>query len=313
MTMATENAKERCRMDASLRTILLATDDSREAAVAARAAGEISNKSGAQMHVVHVWENVPFPPYPGLLFDDHSRTSEREAGELLRRQAREARAAGGIVAGEHLREGRPAKEIVAVAQGLGADLVVVGSRMAGWAKRLIAGSVSEGVARRAPCPVLVVRGGEGAWPPARVVVGDDGSGPAKRAGALAAQIASLFGAEVTLVRAYENPPAPIGGWSARDRLELDEALHRDREALEERAQELAALARGRPETKLIETSATPAVLSATCARDGERALLAVGSRGLEAYQRGLFGSVSTGALRAAEGPVLIAPPEGAAR
>ena len=78
-------------------------------------------------------------------------------------------------------------------------------------------------------------------------------------------------------------------------------------ALEERAQELAVLARGRPETKLIETSATPAVLSATCARDGGRALLAVGSRGLEAYQRGLFGSVSAGALRAADGPVLIAP------
>jgi hypothetical protein len=88
---------------------------------------------------------------------------------------------------KRLREGDPAEEIVALAEGLDADLVVVGSRGSGLVGRLITGSVSEAVVRRAPCPVLVVRGGEGSWPIKRIVVGEDGSGPAMRAGGLAAE------------------------------------------------------------------------------------------------------------------------------
>src|SRR3712207_9215315 len=76
------------------------------------------------------------------------------------------------VAGAHLRKGRPAEEIVALAEELDAGLVVLGSRGLGLVKRLVVGSVAEGVVSLAPCPVLVVRGGEAAWPPSRVVVGD---------------------------------------------------------------------------------------------------------------------------------------------
>jgi nucleotide-binding universal stress UspA family protein len=50
--------------------------------------------------------------------------------------------------------GHPAKEIVAAAEAVGADLVVVGRRNA--FKRVL-GSVSAAVVRRAHCDVLVVR------------------------------------------------------------------------------------------------------------------------------------------------------------
>jgi hypothetical protein len=59
--------------------------------------------------------------------------------------------------------------------------VVVGSRGLGAVKRLVVGSVAEGVVRLAPCPVLVMRGGKGAWPPSRIVVGYDPSEGAKEA------------------------------------------------------------------------------------------------------------------------------------
>lgn len=298
-------------MSTSLRNILLATDGSRDAEVALRAAADISEKTGAALHVIHVYTELAPAAYPPWVFDDYSHPLEEEARELLRRQVWKARSAGGRVAREYLREGEPTEEIIALAEGLDTDLVIVGHRGTGWVKRLITGSVSEGVVHRASDPVLVVRGGAGAWPIKRVVVGDDGSRSAQRAGQLVAEIAELFGAEVVLVRAYENPPAPVGGWSAEDRRELDEARLRNLQELEGWAKRLEMIAQDRPETRLAESKATPAIVSVAEEGVEERTLLAVGSRGLGAPKRALFGSVSTKVLRAVDGPVLVVPPDAA--
>ena len=295
-------------MTTSLTRILLATNGSEDAALAGRAAADLSDKTVADLHVVHVWTDVvPPPAYPGLSLDNYSHLAKEEAMRLLRREAWNARIAGGRVAGQHLREGQPAEEIIAISEELDADLVVVGSRRAGRVKRLITGSVSEGVVHRATCPVLVVCGGEGAWPVGRVVVADDGSGPARRAGDLAAEIASLSGAEVVVVRAYEHPPEPVGGWSGQDRRELDEALLRNRRDLKKRAEQLEEIVRCRPKTRLIKSKAAPAINSVTEKGEGERTLSATGSRGLGAPKRVLLGSVSTAVLRGADGPVLVVP------
>jgi nucleotide-binding universal stress UspA family protein len=48
-------------------------------------------------------------------------------------------------------------EIVALAEELGADLIVMGCRGFRGIRRAIEGSVSDGVIRHARCPVLVVR------------------------------------------------------------------------------------------------------------------------------------------------------------
>src|ERR671913_1680155 len=117
-------------MSTSLTKILLATDGSEDAALAGRAAVDLSDKTAADLHVVHVWADVPPPAYPGLSLDNYSRLAEEEAGRLLRREAWNARITGGRVAGQHLREGQPAEEITALAEELDADLVVVGSRRA---------------------------------------------------------------------------------------------------------------------------------------------------------------------------------------
>src|SRR5918998_275242 len=294
-------------MRTSLRNILLATDDSQNAEVALQAAADISEKSGAALHLVHVWTAAMPQAYPALHFDDYSRVLEEQAGKTLRQQAWKARAAGGRALWVYLREGEPVEEIVALAEELDADLVVVGSRGAGWMKRLVTGSVSEGVVHRSSCPVLVVGGGGAVWPINRVVVGDDGSRSAQRAGELAAELADLFGAEVVLVRAYEIPPAPVRGWSAEDRRELDAARLRDLRALEGRAERLGTMTRGRPQTKLAESKTASAMASVAQEGEAERTLFAVGSRGLGAPKRALFGSVSTKVLRAVDGPVLVVP------
>jgi nucleotide-binding universal stress UspA family protein len=297
-------------MTASLTKLLLAIDGSREAALAVRTAADLSRNTGAELHVVHVFPDgsPPSGPNPNM-FADFTRQAEEEARNLLRKQVWSARVDGGAVSDEHLRVGKLAQEVKALAAQLDADLVVVGSPRVGWLKRLISGSAAEDLVHGASCPVLIMRGGEGAWPPARVVVGDDGSEAAWRAGIMAAEIAGLYAAEVFLVRAYENPPEPVGGWSAQDRRELDEALSRRREDLDGRAERVAALTRSRTGTRLIETKAASAVSREAGRRGGESTLLAVGSRGLGTLDRIVSGSVSTDVLRTAVGPVLVVPSE----
>ena len=80
---------------------------------------------------------------------------EEESKERLRKQSLRVKAAGGTVAGTHLRMGQVALEIVA--EELGADLIVMGCRGLGGVRRALMGSVSDSVVRHAHCPVLVVR------------------------------------------------------------------------------------------------------------------------------------------------------------
>ena len=54
-------------------------------------------------------------------------------------------------------EGGPVHEIVAFAEREHIDLIVMGSHGRTGLARLLMGSVAEGVARRAPCPVLIVK------------------------------------------------------------------------------------------------------------------------------------------------------------
>ena len=75
----------------------------------------------------------------------------------LDEQVRKIKAAGGSVAQAHLRVGRPEAEITALAEEIGAGLIVVGSRGLGSLRRAMLGSVSDSLVRHAHCPVLVVR------------------------------------------------------------------------------------------------------------------------------------------------------------
>jgi nucleotide-binding universal stress UspA family protein len=150
--------------------VLLATDGTEDSMRAARAAFALVGNAGAEMHVVHVGQSsasvhgaeaagtrLPGEP-PGY--------AERAARKLLDRQAEEIRAAGVDVAGAHLRMDRRAAEVVALAEQLGVDLLVVGSggprpmrrAVAATARRSALGRASDTIVRSAHCPVLVVRG-----------------------------------------------------------------------------------------------------------------------------------------------------------
>ena len=149
------------RMISFSNKILLPTDGSTDAALAARAAIDLSGESGAELHVVHAWQSVPFARFESLI----RAQLKQEAEELLAEQEKLIGAGGGKIAGSHLRRGSAVDEILDLAYELGAGLIVMGSRGMGPVKRLVMGSVSEGVVHHTRCPVLVLRGRQAAWPP----------------------------------------------------------------------------------------------------------------------------------------------------
>ena len=140
--------------------VLLATDGSEEAELASRAAVEVSEGTGSELHVVYV---EPLPDF--MKNGDGTPGYDREIYEMIEEEARETlrkltwrvKAARGTVAEAHLRMGSVAEEIVRLADELDAGLIVVGSRGLGRIRRTLAGSVSESVFRHAHCPVMVVR------------------------------------------------------------------------------------------------------------------------------------------------------------
>jgi nucleotide-binding universal stress UspA family protein len=140
------------------RRILLATDGSEEAELAARKAVELAEATGSELHLVHVGlaPNFLVEGTPGSNRELYEQI-EQEAREVLRKLTWRVKVAGGSVADSHLRMGVVDLEIVGLARKLGADLIVMGSRGRRGIRRAIAGSISDAVIRHAPCPVLVVR------------------------------------------------------------------------------------------------------------------------------------------------------------
>ena len=145
--------------------ILLATDGSEEAELAALRAIDLAERTDSELHVVHVGVVPSFLTtdpgtrgYDGNLYE----LLEEESRELLRKLSWRVKVAGGTVAGTHLRMGAVDLEIIGLAKELGVDLIIMGCRGHRGIRRAVEGSISDAVIRRAPCPVLVVRSHDGA-------------------------------------------------------------------------------------------------------------------------------------------------------
>jgi nucleotide-binding universal stress UspA family protein len=154
--------------------ILLATDGSTEAELAARTAVDLSQKTDSELHLIHVLdvakvalsmavlyseatdpEGVELPD--PVLEEDLEQRAKQGGRKVLDEEEQRVRSAGGTVAHSHLMMGAVEREIVHLAEDLGAGLIVMGSRGLGGLRRALMGSVSDSVVRHAHCPVMVVR------------------------------------------------------------------------------------------------------------------------------------------------------------
>ena len=285
--------------------IVLATDGSREAELAATTAAALAKGTDSELHVVHVG---PFMPMLFSTMEEEPARMAREARKTLDDAVGRIEAAGGNVAQAHLRVGGASEEIVALAEELGAGLILMGNRGRGGVRRALMGSVSDSVVRHAHCPVLVVRA-EPIVFPTKIVVATDGSKEAELASSSAADLAERTGSELHVVYVghmppviYESPGALALDPDLQSRMQeraeegtrtkLDEQVQRVREAGGEVAGAHAKL--GRPDAEI-----------AGLAEELGAGLIVLGSRGLGPLRSALMGSVSHSVVRHAHCPVLV--------
>ena len=112
----------------------------------------------AKLTLLHVAASDPeFVGYdagPQVVRDNRADQLRAEHHQL--QQHAEQLRAEGIEAEALLVEGPTIETILEKARDLPADLVVIGSHGKGALKSALLGSVSQGVLRRAPCPLLVI-------------------------------------------------------------------------------------------------------------------------------------------------------------
>ncbi len=138
--------------------ILLATDGSEHAKLAATTAVDLAQSTGSRLHLVAVGRTFPGAAIYKEYAEEAREDLRREAQEMLDEQVKEIEEAGGDVALAHLKmDERRDEAIVHLAEDIGAGLIVIGSRGFGGMKRAVLGNVADSVVRHAHCPVLVVR------------------------------------------------------------------------------------------------------------------------------------------------------------
>jgi universal stress protein A len=143
-----------------LKRILFATDFSDLAATAQDYACEFAERFGAELHVLHVLQDVMLMmPEPGSAFSlpQNYMVELKQAAEKTLETVPPADWCSGKHVVRATRMGAAFVEIVRYAREQEIDLVIIGTHGRSGLKHVLLGSVAERVVRKAPCPVLTVR------------------------------------------------------------------------------------------------------------------------------------------------------------
>ena len=135
--------------------ILLATDGSKDAQLAATTAADLANSTNSELHVATVAGGRAY----NMEVPEEAEDLKQKAQKVVEEQVQKIKEAGGKVAETHVRvvSEHRAEAIVDVAEEVGIGLIVMGSRGLGGIRRALMGSVSDAVVRHAHCPVMIVR------------------------------------------------------------------------------------------------------------------------------------------------------------
>ena len=135
--------------------ILVAYDGSEEARNALRWAGQLAGTSGN--NTVTVISVVPTLEVTLPIADAVDPSSDAPKHRAQLAEAKELLAQIGVEAATVLKVGNPTEEILDAADAGSYEIIVVGNRGFGGARRFLMGSVSDRVVRHSSKPVLVVR------------------------------------------------------------------------------------------------------------------------------------------------------------
>ncbi|WP_226038958.1 universal stress protein [Natrinema sp. DC36] len=137
-------------------SILVPTDGSREVERALEYAFEIARAHDAAVRTLYVVNAAGYGGFPMETALDGVNEALRGEGQAAVERA-EALAPDDVTVETEVREGAPSQVIVDEADPAECDLVVMGTHGRGGIDRLLLGSVTERVVRRASVPVLTVK------------------------------------------------------------------------------------------------------------------------------------------------------------
>jgi len=202
----------------------------------------------------------------------------------------------------------PSQAIADAAAANEVDLIAMATHGRGGLSRLLLGSVAESVVRRAPAPVLLIRG-QPSWSPGvigKILVPLDGSELSEGILPIVERLARPFDLAISLVRAIEPlPPSTMAGVvihveeSTRLRTaEAQEYLSKVAAGFEAKGLRVTCAVRLGPAVNVIQERA----------REAEADLIAMATHGRTGLGRLFLGSVAERVLRAAEVPILLWKP-----
>ena len=276
------------------KNVLVATDFSDSGKEAVATAVSLVERSKGKLAVVSVAERPPM--FPHTFHERHSddpdelwsRQARHSMAALVKRLRKKLPAVRGFV-----RVGTPWREIVELAQELGVDAIVVGSRGLSAIQRLLLGSTAENVVRHAPCPVLVVR-----------------DGPLRRVRKVLLPVDWDEGSKAAVRYAVERAGSDVKVHAihaiAFPRLiepEFADALADDAHSSRKLRKFLDGLGAQHVTSKVILGEPAEAILDQ--AEDFD--LVVIATRGRKGAARALLGGVAEKVVRRAEGPVLVLP------
>lgn len=244
--------------------IVAGTDGEPRAELAVDKAGELGQALGAPVHVVCVASAIYGQDWPAAI------TAER----VVDAAAKRLRARGITVQTHVLRghRGEAALELMAVAEGERAQMIVVGNKGMTGIGRLL-GSVPNRLSHLARCDVLIVPTRSRSLPEFRgrsIVVGTDGSPRAMQAVKKAVRLAKALDGELHIVSSSKSLDSAKAAVATAAAEAADQGVTTVRYALQDDR---------------------PADLLLAAARIRDPAIMVVGSKGMHGDERERFGNV----------------------
>ncbi len=286
----------------SIRRILFPTDFSEGAARAFPQAVALADWHAAELHLVNVTtgdgpseESLPRAP------SDLARWLGPTQSEALR---------GSLsLVQKQVPSRDPAGRLLAYVEDQDIDLVVMGTHGRRGVRRMILGSVTEEVVRKAHCPVLTIRT-EAEGPPRqavrRILVPVDFSEAAERAVEHAIEIAQTYGAEIHLLHVVEQVVYPsVYGYEA-SYFPTEEVVG----AVEDRLADIARDEIGYEHVQIAATVGDAPLTILDYMNTNGVDLLVIATHGRSGLDWILLGSVTERVLRQSPVPVFVVKPSG---
>lgn len=289
-----------------IRSILVASDLSRSSDPVVRAAAELADQTGAELHVLHAIEILGNPFWEATFDLVRLQSVIHEARTRLHDQLRRVLPSGVNAGSVQLDYQAAHAAILQRAKEVRADLLVIGPHRARMPGSHMLGTTAQRVVEEAAMPCLVTRGPL-PFPLRRILVpvGE----PDVQRGLLA-----TVGEWIARVRSQQELRKATEGSTELRVLHVVRSSPDWRAFSPEIAREIRALGdhpwvAGRLRLhRAIAWSRTPAEEIVRMADDASVDLIGMGVRGHGPLLRALLGSVSSAVLRRASAPVLLFPP-----